>query len=45
VEAILALEEKISKIQHLKIEPQTKLMGEEIKTIKQNVAMEPLVFV
>jgi hypothetical protein len=45
VEAILALEEKISKIQHLEIEPQIKLIGEEIKTIKQNVDMEPLVFV
>jgi hypothetical protein len=32
VEAILALEKKISKIQHLKIEPQIELVGEEIGT-------------
>jgi hypothetical protein len=45
VEVILALEEAISKIQHLEIEPQTKLMGEEIGIIKQNEDIEPLVFV
>jgi hypothetical protein len=32
VEAILALEEEISKIQHLEIEPQIELVGEEIGT-------------
>ncbi len=31
VEAILALEEDISKIQHLEIEPQIELVGENIK--------------
>jgi hypothetical protein len=33
VEVLPTLEEEISKIQHLDIEPQTKLMGEEIKTV------------
>jgi hypothetical protein len=45
VEAILTPEETISKIQHLEIEPQTKLVGEEIKNEEQNVNIEPLVFV
>jgi hypothetical protein len=45
VEAILAPKEKISKIQHLEIEPQTKLVGEEIRTTKKNVDIEPLVSV
>ncbi len=33
MEVLPTLEEEISKIQHLDIEPQTKLMGEEIKTV------------
>ncbi len=34
VEAILAPKKQISKIQHLEIEPQTKLVEQEIKTLK-----------
>jgi hypothetical protein len=45
VEAILTPLKKTSKIHHLDIEPQIDLMGEEIKTTKQNVDIEPLVFV
>jgi hypothetical protein len=45
VETLLAPEEKISKIQHLFIKPQTKLMGEGIGTTKQNINIEPMVFV
>jgi len=44
VEAFLTPEKKKSKIQHLDIKPQTKLMGEEIGTVEQNVDMEPLVY-
>jgi hypothetical protein len=43
VEAILALEKEISKIQHLEIEPQTKLVGEENKTRELEVDIKPLV--
>ncbi len=43
MEAILTLKETISKIQHLEIEPQTELMGEEIKIAEQNVDIKPLV--
>ncbi len=45
MEAILVLEEEISKIQHLEIEPQTKLVGEEIEIVEQNVDIKPLVYV
>ncbi len=45
MEAIPALEEEMSKIQHVKIEPQIELVGEEIKIAKQNVNIEPLVYV
>jgi len=45
VEAFLTLEEEISKIQHLDIKPQTKLVGEEIGIVEQNVDIQPLVFV
>jgi hypothetical protein len=45
MEAILALEEEISNIQHLEIEPQIELMGEEIRTIKRNIDMEPVAYV
>jgi hypothetical protein len=45
VEAFLSPKEKISKIQYLDIEPSTKLVGEEIGTLEQNVDIEPLVFV
>jgi hypothetical protein len=44
VEAILAPKEQISKIQHLDIEQQIELMGEEIGTTEQNVDIESLVF-
>jgi hypothetical protein len=37
VEALLAPKEEISNIQHMDIEPQTELVGEEIKTTKQNI--------
>jgi hypothetical protein len=43
VEAFLAPVKKISKIQHLDIEPQTELVGEEIEIIEQNVDIKPLV--
>jgi hypothetical protein len=43
VEALLALEEEISEIQHLNIEPQIELVGEGIGTIEQNVYIERLV--
>jgi hypothetical protein len=45
VEVIPILEEKISTIQYLEVEPQIELMGEEIRTAKQNVDIEPLIFV
>jgi hypothetical protein len=45
VEAIPTLEEKIFKIQHLDIEPQFELMGEEIKIAEQNVDIKLLVSV
>jgi hypothetical protein len=45
VEALPTPKEDISKIQHLDIKPQTKLMGEEIKTTKQNVNIKALVSV
>jgi hypothetical protein len=44
VEAILTLKETISKIQHLQIEPQIELVGEEIKIAEDNVDIEPLVY-
>jgi hypothetical protein len=44
VEFIPTPEEEISKIQHLNIEPQIELVGEEVRTIEQNVDIEPLVF-
>jgi hypothetical protein len=37
VEAIPTPKEKISKIQHLEIEPQIELVGEEIKIAEQNI--------
>jgi hypothetical protein len=45
VEAFPTLEEEILKIQHLEIAPQTKLVGEEIGTIEQNVDIEPVISV
>jgi hypothetical protein len=45
VEAILALEEEVSKIQHLKIEPRTKLVGKENRTTKREVDIKPLVLI
>jgi hypothetical protein len=45
VEAIPVPEKVIFKIQHLEIKPQTKLVGEEIRTAKQNVDIKRLVFV
>jgi hypothetical protein len=44
VEAIPTPEEEISKIQHLDIEPQTKLMGEEVEIVEPNVDIEALIF-
>jgi hypothetical protein len=43
VEVIPTPKKEISNIQHLDIEPQTKLVGEEIRTVEQNVDIEPLV--
>jgi hypothetical protein len=43
VDALLALEEEISKIKHLDIEPQIKLLGEEIEIVEQNIDIESLV--
>jgi hypothetical protein len=43
VEAILTLEEEISKIQHLIIKPQIELVGEEIKIVDQNVNIKPFI--
>jgi hypothetical protein len=45
VEALSTPKEDISKIQHLDIKPQTKLVGEEIKTTKQNINIKALVSV
>ncbi len=45
MEVIPAPNEEISNIQHLNIEPQTELMGEEIRIAKQNVDIKPLAFV
>jgi hypothetical protein len=45
VEVIPTLKEEISKIQHLEIEPQTELMGEEIGIAEQTVNIEPLIYV
>ncbi len=44
MEAIPTPEEEISKIQHLDIEPQTKLMGEEVEIVEPNVDIEALIF-
>jgi hypothetical protein len=43
VEAFPTPKEKISKIQHLDIEPQIELVGEEIRIAKQNVDIKPLI--
>jgi hypothetical protein len=43
VEAFPALKEEISKTQHLDIEPQTKLVGEETGTVEQNIDIKPLI--
>jgi hypothetical protein len=45
VEVLPTPKEKISKIQHLDIEPQIELVEEEMEVAKQNVDIEPLVFV
>jgi len=45
VEAFLAPEKEISKIQHLDIEPQIELVGEEIGNAEQNLDVKPLVLV
>jgi hypothetical protein len=45
VETLPTPKEEISKIQHLDIKPQTKLMGEGIGTTEQNINIKPLVFV
>jgi hypothetical protein len=43
VEAILALEEKVSKIQHSEIEPHIKLVGEENKIVELEVDIKTMV--
>jgi len=43
VEAIPILQEKVSKIQHLEIEPQIELVGEDNKNEKSEIDIEPLV--
>jgi hypothetical protein len=43
VEAFPTPKKEISKIQHLEIKPQTKLVGEEIGIAKQNVNIKPQV--
>ncbi len=43
MEALLAPKEEIFKIQHFDIEPQTKLVGEKIGIVEQNVDIEPLI--
>ncbi len=45
MEAIPALKEEISKIQHLEIKPQIELVGEDIKNAEQNINTDPLVCV
>ncbi len=45
VEAFPTPEKEISKIQHLDIKPQTKLVGEEIGNVEQKVDIKPLVYV
>jgi hypothetical protein len=45
LEAIPTLEEEISKIQHLEIEPQIELVGEDIRNAEQNININPLVCV
>jgi hypothetical protein len=42
VEAFSTIEEEISKIQHLDIESQIELVGEEIRTTKTNIDIKPL---
>ncbi len=43
MEAIPTLQEKVSKIQHLEIEPQIELVGEDNKNASSEVDIEPLV--
>ncbi len=45
MEVTPTLEKTISKIQNLEVEPHTKLVGEDIRTTKPKVNIEPLVFV
>ncbi len=45
MEALLTPIEEISKVQHLDIEPQTELLGEEIGIVEQNIDIGPLVYV
>jgi hypothetical protein len=45
VEVFPTPKKQISNIQHLEIKPQTKLVGEEIGIVEQNVDIEPLVSV
>jgi hypothetical protein len=42
VEVIPTLKEKVFKIYHLQIEPHIELVGEENRTIKPKVDIEPL---
>ncbi len=45
VEAIPTLKKKVSKIQHLEIDPQIESIGEDIKIAEPEVDIEPLVLV
>ncbi len=43
MEAILTPEEEVSKIQHLEIKPQTKLVGEDNRIGEPEVDIKPLI--
>jgi hypothetical protein len=43
VEVLSTPKKEIFNIQHLDIEPQTKLVGEETGTVEQNIDIKPLI--
>jgi hypothetical protein len=43
VETIPTIEEEVSKIQFLEVEPQTKLMEKEVKDVELEMGIKPLV--
>ncbi len=45
MEVIPTLEEEVSKIQYLEIEPHTESVGEDKKITKQGVDIDPLVLI